>query len=116
MFPLQEIHRIFTWFCICPIDGNITGAAKNYRVLFTTVHYVWQVTILCSSMINFLKYISVNVVETLYVFCQAVGLANGIFCITVGILTRDEINRLFANYQAFYAASKKLFSYLYLNS
>lgn len=104
--PLQEVQRIFTWFCICPIDANSSRLAKNYRLWFTTVHYIFQTATLCSSMIYFAKCVSIDLVEALHVFCQAVGLANGFYCITVGILQRDKINGLFAKYREFYAASK----------
>lgn len=116
MLPLQEVQQIFTWFCICPINKNTSRLASYLRVWFTIVHYIFQATILCSSIIYFLKYLSIDFSDALYVFCQAVGLGNGLYCITVGIFKRDKINSLFTTFQEFYTESKYACDYIRINT
>lgn len=77
MKPLATHERVLTWLCICPAEDGTSKWMISLYIIFISIAFVFEVSILVSSYVYFLKNMSDNLEEALYALAQISGFGNG---------------------------------------
>lgn len=112
MIALGENRRVFTLLGMCPVNEGNNHSLKYYRFISIATFYVVQVSMLLSSTIFFVKYVSSDLENALYAFFQSVGMFSSIYAMTLGIILNQKIYEIFKNYEQFYGKCEYFGTYI----
>lgn len=103
MKPLESTRRALIWLCVIS-DGASSIWKKMANIAFTILLLLFFVTGFTTSIIFFLKFVSIDLEEALYALFQIAGTTDGLYIMTVGYLTRRKINRALESLTKIYHA------------
>lgn len=106
MNPLVTNQRVFSWFCVCPVDEN-TGIL--WRILYV-LNILISIVIELSDFIASFKFIienfTTNLEASLYAVTQVAGSSGLLYMIASAIVLRKKITALFYSLSKIFDESK----------
>lgn len=105
MKPLATNQRWLIWFCMCSAAESTSKKRQLFYVLFTFVMSAFILAGLVSSILFFVKFISVDFKSCLYAVFQIAASVAVINLMIVGLMNRNQIANIFTKLSDIYAAS-----------
>lgn len=106
MKPLAMNQRMLALLCVLPIDEAATIKEKLACFLFSSVAIFTIYTSLTSSAVFFVKFVSIDLEESLYSLFQVASIFATANAIGIAALMRHRIPPMFANLTKIYDERK----------
>lgn len=107
MKPLAIDQQIFSWFGVSCTDTTPKLSKKMTSALFVVLIFGWEMFSLGISVTFFLRYISIDLEQSLYALFQVSGSFVMINAVVIILFSRHKIARVFKGLQSIYEASKQ---------
>lgn len=108
--PLPTPQNIFILFCVWPVDE--VGWKKVACGIFATANVLTNLVGLLASAASFLKYVSIDLEESLYGLFTIFGYAIAMYAALVVFIYRRKICNIFEKLSKIYDESKATSSFL----
>lgn len=106
MRPLSRIRDVFSCLCLHPFDKNISKWQKCARVITVLIVFTMNFCATISSVVFFLKNLSIDLEASLYALIQIFGMIGAVYTTIVTYLLRNQIYELFGKLSSIYDNSK----------
>lgn len=111
MEPLKTSRRLLTWLYVVPVEKSSSNWKKWACLMVGVGAYVATMSFLASSMAFFMKFVSIDLEQSLYALFQIGGFSNSAYVITLAYFSHRKIVAIFDNLSAIYNARKNLINY-----
>lgn len=102
MKPLASIHQMLARLCICPNDQNASDLTDITYKAFLLAQLIIHLCGAMASFAFFIKFVSIDLVESMYSFLTFIGMICTIYVVMSGLLLRHNISSLFEHLLAIY--------------
>lgn len=106
MKPLATNRQVLTWLCICPSDQNTSALKKTFFTILALVSFALVFSFLVSSIVFFLKNVSIDLENGLYALVQIACSFDSVYMFAVVFISRKKINRFLQTLVTIYEESK----------
>lgn len=107
MRPLELNRRILIWMCVYPCDENTTRWKRLAYILFSILIFVLNAIGLIFSTAYFIKYVSIDLEQSLFALLQAVGEANMVYILIITFILRHKITAMLKSLSKIYDMCKE---------
>lgn len=101
MNPLETTQKVMKWLCMCAPHPTEKTSKKVAYVLCLSIGITAYLGMIASSVAFFVKYVSIDVGESLYALYQ-IAVSGMLYVVIVAILMRYRIDALFQNLAMIY--------------
>lgn len=108
MEPLKTSRRLLAWLYVVPVEKSSSNWKKWACLIVGVGAYVATMSFLASSMAFFMKFVSIDLEQSLYALFQIGGFSNSAYVITFAYFSHRKIVAIFDNLSAIYNARKNL--------
>lgn len=106
MQPLETNCRILVWMCVYPCDENTTIWMRSAHILFSVFIFVMNTTGFVFSGAYFVKYVSIDLEQSLFALLQTVGEANMLYILAITFILRHKITAMMRSLSRIYDMCK----------
>lgn len=103
---LNVLKRVMMWLCILPPDESSSKRMKIAYVFFGALVFSSLFIIQFSYYAFFLKFISIDKVESFYVLFCGIGSSGTVYVFVIAYHKRDKITALFEKISKIHESSK----------
>lgn len=97
MVPLDSLQDFLTWIFINPSDETTTKNRKIMYAAIGSVVFVFQIIGFAASLAYSMKFMSVDLEESVYCIFQIIALLTGAFSFLFSCISRRKIKVIFEN-------------------
>lgn len=101
MKPLESTQQVMKWLCMCAPDPTEKTSKQIAYVVCVSTGIVFYLGMIASSVAFFMKYVSIDVGESLYALYQ-ISVSGMLYVVIVAIFMRHRINSLFQKLMLIY--------------
>lgn len=101
--PMAINKRVLIWLCMYPVDNPTNTRTKLFYVIFSFFIFASILSGFLSALTFFLKFVTINLEESLYAFFQVVACFSGIYMMIITILLlRSKMGEIFDEFFKIY--------------
>lgn len=116
MKPLVTQQRVLTWFCLCPFPDGTSNWQKLKYIFFSAILITNEISSISSSSAHCLRYISVDLKESLFSLFQIAASSSVLYQIIIALFSKHRIFGIIQGLNRIYDESKELFNCCTLHS
>lgn len=106
MKPLVTMQKTLIWLCIC-VDENPSSRWNEWVYIGFTVSILLSfVSVLIASVLFIVKFISVDLPESLSAFMQVTGWTLSFYMLFIALIMRKKLSAIFTGLAEIYDACK----------
>lgn len=109
MKPLVKMQQTLMWLCICPDESSSSPWKNKIYICFTVTVLFSFVSVLTSSVLFIMKFISTNMPESLGACMQVTGWSLAFYMLLIALILRQKMYGIFTGLAEIYNASKYFF-------
>lgn len=106
MQPLATSQQVMTWLCMCPAEESTSKKRRLCYVAFSIIVSIITFAALLTSIVFFIKYLSIDFEAALYTIFQIAAESAVLNLIIVALINRQRIAAIFTELTKLYASSK----------
>lgn len=106
MEPLVSVNQLFTWLCICPVDGTVSEWKKTARVPVAIANFAIMVSHFIASLVFLIRFVTTDLPGSLFALMCCCGDFSIVYILITALILRHRVNEIFKGLSAIYSTCK----------